>query len=53
LAPELLRLGVIGGYVWRTFENTKGRPNYIVAIQKRFGAAEPAKRASDQKVLES
>jgi glycosyltransferase involved in cell wall biosynthesis len=46
-------LGVIGGYVWRTFENTKGRPNYIVAIQKRFGAAEPAKRASDQKVLES
>jgi hypothetical protein len=46
-------LGVIGGYVWRTFENTKGRPNYIVAIQERFAAAEPAKRASDQKVLES
>ena len=24
-------LGIIGGYVWRTFENTKARPNYIVA----------------------
>jgi glycosyltransferase involved in cell wall biosynthesis len=46
-------LGIIGGYVWRTFENTKGRPNYIVAIQERFGAAQPATRASDQKVLES
>jgi glycosyltransferase involved in cell wall biosynthesis len=46
-------LGVIGGYVWRTFENTKGRPNYIVAIQERYGAAQPANLASDQKVLES
>jgi glycosyltransferase involved in cell wall biosynthesis len=46
-------LGVIGGYVWRTFENTKGRPNYIVAIQERFGAAQTVKLASDQKVLES
>ena len=24
-------LGIIGNYVWRTFENTKQRPNYIVA----------------------
>lgn len=46
-------LGIIGGYVWRTFENTKGRPNYIVAIQERFGTAQPAKLPSDQKVLES
>ncbi len=30
-------LGVIGGYVWRTFENTKGRPTYIVASAERFG----------------
>jgi len=29
-------LGVIGGYVWRTFENTKQRPNYIVASQQVF-----------------
>ena len=30
-------LGVIGGYVWRTFENTKQRPNYIVASHQRYG----------------
>lgn len=30
-------LGIIGGYVWRTFENTKARPNYIVASSLRFG----------------
>ncbi|MCI0345138.1 MAG: glycosyltransferase family 2 protein [Chloroflexi bacterium] len=34
-------LGIIGGYVWRAFENTKGRPNYIVANHVTFsgGAA--------------
>jgi polyisoprenyl-phosphate glycosyltransferase len=32
-------LGLIGGYVWRTFENTKSRPNYIVASQQSFGPA--------------
>ena len=31
-----LGLGILGGYVWRTFENTKGRPNYIVAEEKAF-----------------
>ena len=30
-------LGVIGGYVWRTFENTKSRPNFIVASRAQFG----------------
>jgi glycosyltransferase involved in cell wall biosynthesis len=30
-------LGIIGGYVWRTFENTKSRPNYIVRRHDRFG----------------
>lgn len=29
-------LGVIGSYVWRTYENTKGRPNYIVARRMTF-----------------
>jgi glycosyltransferase involved in cell wall biosynthesis len=29
-------LGVIGSYVWRTFENTKGRPNYLVASQNTY-----------------
>jgi polyisoprenyl-phosphate glycosyltransferase len=31
-----LGLGIIGGYVWRTFENTKQRPNYIVASHVKF-----------------
>ncbi len=30
-------LGVIGGYVWRTFENTKFRPTHVVATHKFFG----------------
>lgn len=29
-------LGIIGGYVWRTFENTKSRPNFIVASHERY-----------------
>lgn len=29
-------LGVIGNYVWRTFENTKSRPNFIVASHRSF-----------------
>jgi hypothetical protein len=31
-----LGLGLIGEYVWRTFENTKGRPNYIIAQRREF-----------------
>ncbi|MGC4065914.1 MAG: glycosyltransferase family 2 protein [Polyangiaceae bacterium] len=31
-----LGLGLIGGYIWRTFENTKGRPNYIISLQQSF-----------------
>jgi glycosyltransferase involved in cell wall biosynthesis len=31
-----LGLGLIGEYLWRTFENTKGRPAYIVARQVSF-----------------
>ena len=33
-----LGLGLIGEYVWRTFENTKGRPPYVVARHHEFGA---------------
>ncbi len=29
-------LGVIGSYVWRAYENTKGRPQVIV-MQERSG----------------
>ncbi len=31
-----LGLGIIGSYVWRTFENTKARPNFIVATHLKF-----------------
>lgn len=34
-----LGLGLLGEYLWRTFENTKGRPGYVVAHHRRFGAA--------------
>jgi glycosyltransferase involved in cell wall biosynthesis len=37
-----LGLGVLGEYVWRTFQNTKGRPNYIVANHKQFQKKETA-----------
>lgn len=30
-------LGIIGSYVWRTFENTKGRPQAVVMSRTKFG----------------
>jgi glycosyltransferase involved in cell wall biosynthesis len=30
-ALNMLGLGIIGGYVWRAFENTKSRPGFIIA----------------------
>jgi glycosyltransferase involved in cell wall biosynthesis len=33
-----LGLGIIGEYIWRTFENTMGRPRYLVAAHREFGA---------------
>ena len=35
-ALNLFGLGVIGSYVWRSFENTKGRPEYIVQAWQEF-----------------
>jgi glycosyltransferase involved in cell wall biosynthesis len=29
-------LGLLGGYLWRTFENSKGRPNYLIVSTKLF-----------------
>lgn len=40
-ALNCLGLGVIGGYVWRTLENTKGRPNFLVATRTTFNAERP------------
>ncbi len=31
-----LGLGLLGEYIWRTFENTKGRPGYVVAHHSDF-----------------
>ena len=33
----MLALGVMGGYVWRTFENTKGRPLYLPMTHDIYG----------------
>lgn len=37
----LLALGIIGNYVWRAFENTKGRPLYVPMLHERFPAPGP------------
>jgi glycosyltransferase involved in cell wall biosynthesis len=34
----LLSLGIIGSYIWRTYENTKGRPPTIPMSHERFDA---------------
>jgi len=34
----LYGLGVVGSYVWRIYENTKGRPTAIVSEVRTFGA---------------
>lgn len=44
-------LGVIGQYVWRTFENTKARPGYIVASSQVFGS--PAGDGRSGRVLQA
>lgn len=36
-AANLMALGIVGGYVWRAFENTKGRPLYLEMSRVRFG----------------
>lgn len=40
-----LGIGLLGEYLWRTFENTKGRPAYVVAAAATYGpgpAIDPA-----------
>jgi len=41
-STTLLALGVVGGYVWRIFENTKGRPVPLVHAVEQIAAARPA-----------
>jgi glycosyltransferase involved in cell wall biosynthesis len=35
-STTLLAVGLLGGYVWRIFENTKGRPSHIVQSVERI-----------------
>jgi polyisoprenyl-phosphate glycosyltransferase len=43
---NLFALGIMGSYVWRAYENTKGRPLAVVMREERFGSADGTKRAS-------
>ena len=40
-ALNLLGLGIIGTYAWRTYENTKRRPSALVMTQIDFFATKP------------
>ena len=37
LSIILFALGIIGSYVWRTFDNTKGRPLHVPMSTEHFG----------------
>ena len=42
----ILAIGLLGGYIWRVFENTKGRPPHLVrTIETIDRAARAAKQA--------
>ena len=36
-----LGIGILGEYLWRTFENTKGRPEYVVLSSAEFTGLPP------------
>jgi glycosyltransferase involved in cell wall biosynthesis len=40
-------LSLLGGYLWRAFDNTKGRPNYLVASVNAFPSNDTVSRSSD------
>lgn len=37
LSTILFGLGIVGSYVWRTFENSKGRPLFVPLSREHFG----------------
>jgi polyisoprenyl-phosphate glycosyltransferase len=37
----LIGLGIVGSYVWRTYENSKGRPTAVTMTHERFGPDGP------------
>ena len=34
----VIALGIVGSYVWRTYENSKGRPGAVAMSHERFGS---------------
>lgn len=38
---NLLATGIVGAYAWRAFENSKGRPEYIVKTRQTYGGSPP------------
>jgi hypothetical protein len=32
----MFSLGIVGSYVWRTYENSKGRPGAVAMTQETF-----------------
>jgi glycosyltransferase involved in cell wall biosynthesis len=46
-----LGLGLIGEYVWRTFENTKGRPSYVIARRREFDGEKKTAWAESSKTM--
>ena len=42
-----LGLGVVGGYAWRAFENTKGRPLAVVMTTQQFNQTNMAQQEED------
>jgi glycosyltransferase involved in cell wall biosynthesis len=39
-ALNTLGLGIIGGYVWRAFENTKSRPGFVISSRVEHAASQ-------------
>lgn len=47
-ALNLAGLGIVGAYVWRGFENTKGRPGAVVMAERVFGDTSNRQRSVDR-----
>ena len=48
-STTVLALGVVGGYVWRIFENTKGRPMHLIRSVEQISPALPTPVASERR----
>jgi glycosyltransferase involved in cell wall biosynthesis len=47
-STTLLSLGIVGGYVWRIFENTKGRPMHLVRSIERIAPSGRARAVGER-----